>query len=99
MTAKEARETAFDKIGTTYEEGLNGILSHIDNEVENSANEGKLQITFCLGDLIEEYIKTKSNTLERVVGEYLKEHYEKQGFIVDIHRYNVSSDVNITLNW
>ena len=99
MTANEARTIAFDKVGTTYDEGLKNILSYIDKRIKEEANKAELTVSFYINDLVEAYIRIKSKSLENTIGEYLKKHYEELGFEVSTYRYNVSPDFHLRINW
>ena len=44
ITAKEAREMAFNKVKTTYDECLNRFMDAVFENIEKYAKEGKLDI-------------------------------------------------------
>ena len=99
MVAQKAREIAFNTIHTTYEEGLNKMMKHIDERIEKEASKGFLSVSFCFNDLIKNFIKIYNKTIEDTVEEYIKTQYEKKFFKVYITKINISSYKTITIDW
>ena len=98
MTAQKARETAFNIVHTTYEEGLNNMIKFIDEMIETHAKKGELSISFELKELISNFIKFSNHTIDDTVREYIKTQYEEKGFKVYDTKFSFSPTYT-TIDW
>ena len=61
ITAIEAREMAFNKVKTTYDDCLNRFMDAVFENIENSAKEGKLDIYMSLDKAVDIYFEGINN--------------------------------------
>ena len=100
ITAKEAREMAFNKVKTTYDECLNRFMDAVFENIEKSAKEGKLDIYMSLDELVDTYFEViKSDGLFTTLKDVISERLSSYGFKVEYMRYNVSPEIMLIVNW
>lgn len=100
ITAKEAREMAFNKVKTTYDECLNRFMDAVFENIEKSAKEGKLDIYMSLDELVDTYFEgIKSDGLFTTLKDVINERLSSYGFKVEYVGYNVSPGTMLIVNW
>jgi len=100
ITAEEAREMAFNKIKTTYDDCLNRFMDAVFENIENSAKEGKLDIYMSLDKAVDIYFEgIKSDGLLNTLKGVINERLSSYGFKVEYMRYNHSPEIMLIINW
>ncbi len=100
ITANEARQIAFDKVNTTYEECFDNFMEAILECIEEDAKKGKLDIHLAYNYMVDKYFKNiKSDDLYKTLSEIVKERFAKLGFNVSFMTTNISRDITLTISW
>ena len=100
ITAEKAREMAFNKIKTTYDDCLNRFMDAVFERIEKSAKEGKLDTCMSLDKLVDTYFEgIKSDGLFKTLKDVINERLSSYGFKVEYVGYNVSQGIMLIVNW
>ena len=100
ITAKEAREMAFNKVKTTYDDCLNRFMDAVFEHIEKSAKKGELDAYMSLDKAVDTYFKgIKSDGLLKTLKDVINERLSSYGFKVEYIRYNVSPETMLIINW
>lgn len=100
ITANIAREMAFEKVNTTYEECFTNFMNAMSESIEESAKKGHLDVYLTFDTLIDKYFKKiKSDNLNATLKEIIKEKFSKMGFKVDFIKYNCRPDTTLIISW
>lgn len=100
ITAEEAREMAFNKIETTYDDCLNRFMDAVFENIEKSAKKGELDTYISLDKAVDTYFKgIKSDGLIKTLKDVINKRLSSYGFKVEYMRYNVSPEIMIIVNW
>jgi hypothetical protein len=100
ITADMAREMAFKKVNTTYEDCFNTFMEVVFKCVEKEAQKGQLSMSLTFETLVDQYFKgVKSDYLCATLKEILKETLSAYGFNVQYIRTNYSSYTTMEISW
>jgi hypothetical protein len=100
ITAHMAREMAFKKVNTTYEECFDAFIGVVFKCVEEEAKKGRLSISLTFETLVDQYFKgVKSDCLCATLKEILKGMLSGYGFNVQYIRTNYSSYTTMEISW
>ena len=100
ITANIAREMAFEKVNTTYEECFDEFMGAVSESIEESAKKGNLDVYLTFDTLIDKYFKKiKSDNLNATLKEIIKEKFSKMGFKVEFIKYNYRPDTTLIISW
>ena len=100
ITATEAREMAFNKVKTTYDDCLNRFMDAVFESIEKSAKKGKLDICISLDELVDTYFGgIKSDGLLTTLKDVINERLSSYGFKVEYVGYNISLGIMLIINW
>ena len=100
ITADMAREMAFKKVNTTYEDCFDEFMGAFFKYVEEEAQKGQLSISLTFESLVDQYFKgVKSDYLCATLKEVLKGRLSDYGFDVQYIRTNYSSYTTMEISW
>ena len=100
ITADMAREMAFNKVNTTYEDCFDTFIGAFFKYVEEEAKKGQLSISLTFESLVDQYFKgVKSDYLCATLKEILKKRLSDYGFDVQYIRTNYSSYTTMEISW
>ena len=100
ISADMARQLAFNKVNTTYEDCLNNFMNAIAIKIEEYAKKGELEICADFNAMVDEFFKdVKSDDLCNTLKEVINNRLSNLGYKVIYTRYNYSKDVILTISW